>query len=106
LKKNKKPGVCGTAGEKSIQDFGGKAEVKKELGRPKNRWEKKYYNGSSTNSMGSMDWIDLARERDRRRAFVNVVMNIRIPYNEDTSCLAEELLLVSQQGLSSMELVS
>jgi hypothetical protein len=28
---------------------------------------------------GCTDWIDLARDRDRRWAFVNVAMNLRIP---------------------------
>ena len=28
-----------------------------------------------------MDWIDLAQERDRRWAYVNVVMNFRVPPN-------------------------
>jgi hypothetical protein len=28
---------------------------------------------------GGIDWIDLAQNRDRRRALVNVVMNLRIP---------------------------
>jgi hypothetical protein len=28
-----------------------------------------------------MDWIDLAQDRDRWRALVDTVMNLRIPYN-------------------------
>jgi hypothetical protein len=38
---------------------------------------------------GSMDWIDLAHDRDRWRAIVNAVMNLRFPQNVGkllTSC--------------------
>jgi hypothetical protein len=29
--------------------------------------------------MGGMDWIDMVQDRDRWRAVVSVVMNLRIP---------------------------
>jgi hypothetical protein len=28
---------------------------------------------------GGMDWIDMAQDRDRRRALVSAVMNLRVP---------------------------
>jgi hypothetical protein len=28
---------------------------------------------------GSVDWIGLAQDRDKRRALVNAVMNLRVP---------------------------
>jgi hypothetical protein len=28
---------------------------------------------------GGMDWIDVARDRDQWKAFVNTIMNLRVP---------------------------
>jgi hypothetical protein len=32
--------------------------------------------------VGGIDWIDLAQDRDRWRALVYTVMNLRVPQNE------------------------
>jgi hypothetical protein len=35
-----------------------------------------------------MDWIALARDRDRWRAFVDEVMKLQVPYNASTSLIS------------------
>jgi len=57
----------------------GKPEGKRPLGRPRRRWEDNV--GMDLQEVGcrGMDWIDLDKDRDRWRALVNAVMNLRVP---------------------------
>jgi len=57
----------------------GKPEGKKPLGRPRHRWEDNIKVDLQEVGCGGKDWIELAQGRDRWQAFVNVVMNLRVP---------------------------
>jgi len=57
----------------------GKPEGKKPLGRPRRRWEDNIKIDVQEVGCGSMDWIELAQDRDRWRALVTAVMNLRVP---------------------------
>jgi hypothetical protein len=56
----------------------GKSEGKSPLGRPRHRWEDNINMDVQEVGCGGMDWIELAQNRDRWRALVNAVMNLRI----------------------------
>jgi len=60
--------------------FVGKTEGERPHGRPRHRWEDNINMHLQEAGYGSMDWIELAQERDRWQALVNVVMNLWIPY--------------------------
>jgi len=57
----------------------GKPERKRPLGRPRHRWEDNIKTDLQEVGIGSMDWIELAQDRDRWWAVVNAVMNLRVP---------------------------
>jgi hypothetical protein len=49
------------------------------LGRPRCTWEDNIKMDLREVGGGDMDWINLAPDRDRWRALVNAVMNLRVP---------------------------
>jgi hypothetical protein len=57
----------------------GKPEVKRPLGRPRHRWEDGIRMNFKEIGWGSVDWIQLVRDRDRWQTVVNTVMNLRVP---------------------------
>ena len=59
----------------------GKSEGKRPVGRPRRRWEDNIKMDLQEVGCGVMDWIEMAQDRDRWRALVNVVMKIRVPQN-------------------------
>ena len=57
----------------------GKPKGKRPLGRSRFRWEDTIKMDLQEVRCGGMDWIELAQDRDRRRALVNAVMNLQVP---------------------------
>jgi hypothetical protein len=57
----------------------GKPEEKRPFERPKLGWEDNIKVDLQDVGCGGLDWIELILERNRWRAFVNGVMNLRVP---------------------------
>jgi hypothetical protein len=56
----------------------GKPEGMRPLGRPRRRWEDEVRMDLREIGLGCVDWIRLAQDRDRWRAVVSAVMNLRV----------------------------
>ena len=57
----------------------GKPERKRPLGKPRRRWEDNIKMDLQEVERGCEDWMELAQDRDKWRALVSTVMNLRVP---------------------------
>jgi hypothetical protein len=70
-------GPCSTNGEK--RNTYGLLVGKRPLGRPRRRWVDNIIMDLGEVGWGDVDWIGLAKDRNRWRALVNSVLNLRVP---------------------------
>ena len=74
-------GACSAYGEGRgvYRILVGKPEGRRPLGRPWRRWEDNIGMDLREVGCGCVDWMELAQDRDRWRALVSAVMNVRVP---------------------------
>jgi hypothetical protein len=74
-------GSYSTKGEKrnAYRLLVGKTEGKGRLGRPRHRWVDNIRMDLGKVGCCDVDWIGLAKDRNRWRASVNSVLNLRVP---------------------------
>jgi hypothetical protein len=57
----------------------GKPDEKRQLGRPRRRWEDNIKMDIQEVGCDGVDWFELAQDRDGWWTLVNAVMNLRVP---------------------------
>jgi hypothetical protein len=74
-------GTCGTQGERRgvYKVFVGRPEGKRPLGTPRRRWEDNIKLDLREIVIDGANWIQLVQDRVQWRAFVNTIMNLRVP---------------------------
>jgi hypothetical protein len=72
--------VCSTNGDKrnAYRILVGKPEGKSPLGRPRRRRVNNTKMNLREIGWDGIDWVDLAQDRDRWRALVNTMTNLRV----------------------------
>ena len=77
--------------------LGGKPEGRRPLGRPRPRWKDNIKIDIQEMGCGGIVWIDLAQDRDRWRALMTAVMNLRVPQNAGNFLTTREPVGVSKR---------
>ena len=72
--------ACSTYGEEKrwVQDFSWETWGKEPLERRRRRWEDNIKMDLREVGVGGTGWIDLAQDKDKWRALVNTVTNLRV----------------------------
>jgi hypothetical protein len=80
IENNEKAGHVARKGERKgvYRVLVGKPEGRSPLGRPRRRWQDNIKIDLHKVGCGAMNWIELSQDRDRWRALVNAVMNLRV----------------------------
>jgi hypothetical protein len=68
-----------TCGMHAYRVLVGRPKGKTPLGRPRHRWEDNIKMDLGGIGIDGANWIRLAQDRVQWRAFVNTVMNLRVP---------------------------
>ena len=71
--------ACGAYGGGVHRVLVGKSEGKRPLVRPRCRWEDNIKMNLQEVGGSCGDWMELAQDRERGRALVGTVMNLRVP---------------------------
>jgi hypothetical protein len=81
LRRMRWTGHVARGGESRIgyRGWGGEPERKRPLESPKHKWEDNIKMDPQEVGFEGMDWIDVAQDRDRWRALLNALMNLRVP---------------------------
>jgi hypothetical protein len=72
-------------GRSSYSVLFGSSKGKRPLGRPKRRWKDNIKMDLTEIGLDGENWLRLAQDRVRRRAFVNMVMNLRVPQRKQAT---------------------
>jgi hypothetical protein len=73
--------TCGThrKGRDAYRVLVGRVKVKRQLGRPRHRWEYNIKIDLKDIGINGVNWIQLAQDRVQWQAFVSTLMNLQVP---------------------------